>query len=260
MKAPRYAVYHVPERGSALERLGSSLLGRDIHGVSLPAQPDLGGLTAEELFSLTRDARRYGLHATLKPPFFLQPGMTEHDLIDAAEAFTAARRPLPLPALAVTRIGSFLALTVHPRNDAEAEEAENVRILAREAVAFFDGFRAPPSEEELNRRRAKGLTLRQERYLWRWGYPYVFDEFRFHITLTDSIRDPILAAALEANLRLYLAPACKNNWIEAITVCRSDGEGNFTVLHRAPFPTGISSALYAAQPAPHILSGKDSPA
>ena len=34
-----------------------------------------------------------------------------------------------------------------------------------------------------------GLTDRQEALLTQWGYPYVMEEFRFHITLTGAL-DP----------------------------------------------------------------------
>lgn len=32
-----------------------------------------------------------------------------------------------------------------------------------------------------------GLSAAQERHLQRWGYPYVFDTFTFHITLTGQL-------------------------------------------------------------------------
>jgi len=32
-----------------------------------------------------------------------------------------------------------------------------------------------------------GLTARQAKNLERWGYPFVFEEFRFHMTLTGPI-------------------------------------------------------------------------
>ncbi|MDR2799893.1 MAG: DUF1045 domain-containing protein [Desulfovibrio sp.] len=231
-KPPRYAIYYVPERDTALERLGSSLLGRDICTGDFLPQPGLRGIAPDGIFMLTRDARRYGLHATLKPPFFLKPGVTEDELIKAAERFGKARRALSLPALALDRIGSFFALAMHPRDEAEAEDAEKVRFMAREAVISFDGFRAPPSVEELDRRRSKGLSPRQEEYLLQWGYPYVLDEFCFHITLTDSVRHACLAAVLEAGLRRYMVSAVEDNRIRAIAVCRSDVAGNFTLLRR----------------------------
>jgi hypothetical protein len=47
-------------------------------------------------------------------------------------------------------------------------------------VSELDCFRAPLSEGEEQRRLAAGLSARQRELLNRWGYPYVFDQFRFH--------------------------------------------------------------------------------
>jgi hypothetical protein len=44
------------------------------------------------------------------------------------------------------------------------------------------------TEAERARRRG-ALTLRQEALLDRFGYPYVAEEFKFHMTLTDRIED-----------------------------------------------------------------------
>jgi hypothetical protein len=54
-------------------------------------------------------------------------------------------------------------------------------------VADFDGFRLPLTEAE--RARRQGLNPRQQELLEAYGYPYVFEEFRFHMTLTDRIED-----------------------------------------------------------------------
>ncbi|MDR3177079.1 MAG: DUF1045 domain-containing protein [Desulfovibrio sp.] len=240
-QSPRYAIYYVPERDTALERLGSSLLGRDIRTGGFLPQPGLRGIAPDELFMLTRDARRYGLHATLKSPFFLKPGVTEEELVQAAQRFCEARRAFSLPALALDRIDSFFALVMHPQDEEEYGDAENVQMMAQDAVVFFDGFRAPPSAEELDRRRSKGLTARQEECLIQWGYPYVLDEFRFHITLTDPVLHAGLAAVLEAGLRRYMAPAVEHNRIGAISVCRSDFAGNFTLLHRTELAVAAQS-------------------
>jgi Protein of unknown function (DUF1045) len=66
-------------------------------------------------------------------------------------------------------------------------EAAGLYALADEVVTAFDGFRAPPTEAELARRDPASLTPRQRELLEAWGYPYVLDEFRFHLTVTDRI-------------------------------------------------------------------------
>ena len=45
------------------------------------------------------------------------------------------------------------------------------------------------SYAELARRNPASLTPRQRELLKTWGYPYVLDEFRFHLTLTDRVGD-----------------------------------------------------------------------
>jgi hypothetical protein len=65
--------------------------------------------------------------------------------------------------------------------------------LADAAVERLDEFRAPPSVADLDRRR-NGLSSVQEDNLIRWGYPYVFTEFRFHMTLSQRICEPEITA------------------------------------------------------------------
>ena len=66
----RYAVYFAPEGGSALWRFGCAWLGWDAETGAECAMPDPPGLPAPRE-ALTRAPRRYGFHATLKPPVLL---------------------------------------------------------------------------------------------------------------------------------------------------------------------------------------------
>lgn len=150
----------------------------------------------EEFRDLTVDARRYGFHATLKAPFRLAAGRTEAELRAAADAFAAARGPVTIADPRATTLGSFRALV--PHGDRGGLDA-----LAADAVRDFDGFRAAPDEAEIRRRRPERLSPRQRELFERWGYPFVFDEFRFHLTLTDPVpaeRTAEVDAALETHL------------------------------------------------------------
>ena len=51
----------------------------------------------------------------------------------------------------------------------------------------MDHLRAPPSEAETARRRKASLSARQLEMLERWGYPYVFDTWFFHMTLSKRL-------------------------------------------------------------------------
>jgi putative phosphonate metabolism protein len=189
--APRYALYVVPQPGSALENFGATWLGRDAVTGEGRAQPTIAGIAPERLRELTATARGYGFHATIKPPFYLRDGRTEAELIAAFEAFAAPRERFQVQ-LGLKDLSGFLALMMTPPD-------HRMHALATEAVRDLDPFRALPGEAELARRRAAGLSAQQEAMLQQWGYPYVMGEFRFHMTLSPRLpegaeRDAFIAA------------------------------------------------------------------
>jgi Protein of unknown function (DUF1045) len=167
----RYAVYAVP-----------GLLGEDDDPAAVHLRDAVEAWYTQASFrDLTVDARRYGFHGTLKAPFRLAEGRTEAELRDAAEEFAAARASVVLPGLQARSLGGFRALLPHG-------DETGIRALADEAVRSFDEFRAAPDAADLRRRRPEQLPPRQRELFEQWGYPYVLDEFRFHLTLTDRIR------------------------------------------------------------------------
>jgi putative phosphonate metabolism protein len=183
---PRYAIYFAAARGGALDRFGAQHLGYDAwSGDDLPF-PD--GLPPDWR-ELTGDPRKYGFHATLKAPFALAPGESEASLTAACADFTRTPRQIPIIAPVVNTISGFIAVV-------PAEPSDAIVQFAADCVRAFDPFRAPLTAEDRARRKPGMLTLRQRDYLGRWGYPYVMEEFRFHMTLTgrlDSIRrGPVL--------------------------------------------------------------------
>jgi Protein of unknown function (DUF1045) len=99
-------------------------------------------------------------------------------------------------------------------------------------VTLFDAFRAPMSAAERARRVASGLSPGQLNHLDRWGYPYLFDEFRFHMTLTGRVRAGHRPAVL-AGLRGAFARRCGDNpiRINRLALARQDHQdGCFRVV------------------------------
>ncbi len=190
----RLALYWAPELDDPLHALGSTWLGRDAEtGATLP-QPSVAGL---DLPALTADARGYGLHATLKPPFRFAAPYAE---VRAAAMDLAARtRPFVLPTLVPSDLHGFIALR-------EAEPCAPLNALADACVAALDRFRLPATPEEMARRRPERMTPRQRELLDRWGYHYVFEEWFFHVTLSrrlDAVERDVLMPAVQA----HFAPA-----------------------------------------------------
>ena len=190
--AARYALYYAPAARSELWMRGCRWLGRDPERDEALEQPSVPGFDPVRIAALTDSARRYGVHATLKPPFRLRAGCGEADLERAIAALARTQRRFMLPPLQVERLDGFLALVPH------GEHADLLR-LARCCVTQLDALRQPPDGAELARRRAAGLSARQEELLSCWGYPHVLEEFRFHLTLTER-----LDAQDDAHLRPWL--------------------------------------------------------
>lgn len=189
--AERFAIYYAPATTAALWERATFWLGRD------PADDDVfegpvAGVERHRLLNLTQSASRYGFHATLKAPMALVSGASLHDLTRALQAFAAAALPVDLGRLHLADIDGFLALTPTGSSDP-------IRDFAATVVETFDAFRAPMTIKERALRLSKGLTPRQEELLDAYGYPYVFEEFFFHMTLTDRLperdRAEIRAAA-----------------------------------------------------------------
>jgi Protein of unknown function (DUF1045) len=178
-EGPRYAIYFVPAAGSDLYRFGSSVLRYDCYtGEQVAPADELAG-DADSWRSLTEEPRRYGFHATLKAPFHLACERTERQLVDAMQDFAAAGHAVAI-APVVEMLEDFAAVV--PRRPDPL-----VNSLAAHCTTAFDRFRAPMSPRERARRLATPLSRDQTENLERWGYPYVFAHFRFHLTLTGRL-------------------------------------------------------------------------
>src|SRR4051812_32481066 len=187
--SPRYAIYFAAGVDHALSRFGAELLGYDAYtGNELPFPADASRL-APDWRDITADPRKYGFHATLKAPMALAPGKTEAELLAACVAFAGKARPVPVIRPVVDAISGFIAII-------PAEPVDALQELAADCVRAFDDFRICLTAEDRARRRPEKLSERQRDYLDRWGYPYVMEEFRFHMTLTGRLdaerRGPIL--------------------------------------------------------------------
>jgi putative phosphonate metabolism protein len=191
---PRYAIYFAAGADSALSRFGAELLGYDAYtGDELPFPQDALRV-APDWRDITADPRKYGFHGTLKAPMALAPGKTEAELVAACAAFAGKARPIPMIRPVVDAISGFIAVI-------PAEPVDALRELAADCVREFDAFRKGLTAEDRARRRPEKLSEQQRDYLDRWGYPYVMEEFRFHMTLTGRLdaerRGPILAMLRE---------------------------------------------------------------
>jgi hypothetical protein len=189
----RFAVYYTPPAEHPLWRAGCAWLGRDASGdVTPPA--------CEQV----RTPWRYGFHATLKAPMRLAPGCDEAGLREAVAALAESMPRFAMPALAVARLSGFIAL----RPVEAVAPAHPLRRLADACVTDLDRFRAPMTSADLQRRLAVPLDPVQQAMLFRYGYPHVLDQFRFHMTLSDRLTEqPAVAERLRQAAAAHFADA-----------------------------------------------------
>jgi len=184
--AHRYAIYLAP--AEPFRTFGAQWLGRDADtGATLPLPVGI----AQRPASWVKAPAHYALHATLKPPFRLADGADAARLDQAVRAFATQQSPFDVP-LALRALRGFLAWCLA---DAEGQGGRHMHALADACVRDFDAFRAPPTAAEIARRDPAKLSAAQRRHLDAWGYPYVFDTFTFHITLTGMLNAADEAAA-----------------------------------------------------------------
>lgn len=194
----RYAIYFAADANDQLMRLGNSWLGRDPFSGSDVRQPIFEGVDKNRFRDLTDSPRRYGFHGTLKAPFHLRSEESEASLLEACRQFAREVAPFDIRRLDVNRLGMFLALT-------PGAAEPDLAAFATLCVQRFETYRAPLSEADLDRRRRSGLSSKQDAYLTDWGYPYIFDEFRFHMTLSNKLEDDTEAEIIAAAARDYFA-------------------------------------------------------
>lgn len=225
---PRFAIYYAPEPEEPLAALGAAWLGYDA-ATGQPVPQPATALAPARLREIAAEPRAYGFHGTLKPPFALASGMSEAMLLDDVRAFANTRPATPIGDMRIAAIGGFLALV--PVGTAGA-----VAALAADCVRHFDRFRAPPDAAELTRRRTARLTARQEELLRRWGYPYVMDEFRFHLTLTGRIDSTERARLLPVLESMFAANRISGPVIRSLSIFRQEAPDQpFRIVARAPF-------------------------
>jgi hypothetical protein len=191
----RVAIYYAPATDDPLYAASTAWLGRDPITNKLSHQLNIADIAA-----ITADAQTYGFHATLKPPMRLAEGRTWNEFLNAATKLGQSLRPFDLPPLAVMDMHGFLALR-------ETRPSPELQHLADACIEHLDAFRRPPSDKELARRRGAPLTPEQDAMLVRWGYPYMFGTWFFHMTLTRR---------LTPEEKTLYQPAAESHFVEAI--------------------------------------------
>ena len=216
----RYAVFYTPT--GALAVFGATWLGWDSLEGCAVEHPVFDGI---DVASVTRRPRKYGLHGTLKAPFYLAQGADQAQLENAVSTFAKKYEPFAIGEVELRYVNGFIAL--RPK-----DSSTRLQAFAADTVKDFDPFRAPMSVGDLAQRRKGKLSPRHDQQLLDWGYPFVFDDFHFHVTLSGVL--PRLAAdAVIAALHPHVTPTVPNPlMIDGVTLMGQDEHGMFHQIHR----------------------------
>lgn len=187
----RYAIYFAPDKHSPWWEFGAHWLGRNEHDDAVLAQPVLEEIAPAALAGITAEPRRYGFHATLKAPFRLAPAHDETALVTRLGRLAQTLTPVALGPLRVAAVGNFVALVpdIAPAG---------LQALAAACVSGLDDLRAPLLEADLSHRRVDQLDKREAELLALYGYPYVMERFRLHLTLTGPIETSVAQRVIDA--------------------------------------------------------------
>lgn len=218
----RYAIYYAPEAGPFADA-AAAWLGWDLARGCAVRHPSAGF----DLAQITQDARKYGFHGTIKPPFRLAAGVTAQDLAQGLGKLASSLAPVRMEGLDIVDLQGFLALC--PMGDGAA-----LADLGAEVVRALDAYRAPLTPAEIARRRPETLTDRQRDLLAIYGYPFVMEEFQFHLTLTDRLDAAAMPAAHTAAVAHFSAVLPRPFVLGDLCLCGQDAAGLFHLLHRYP--------------------------
>jgi hypothetical protein len=127
-----------------------------------------------------------------------------------------------MPALEVRQLGRFTALCL-------AEKSAAFQKLADDCVTALDAHRLA-EDAAAQAARGVGRSARQRGHIERFGYPLLFEDWQFHMTLSDAVDDPSLREQAEIYFEVALAAPRR---VTSICVFQEVSRGgDFSLTHR----------------------------
>ncbi|WP_290919709.1 DUF1045 domain-containing protein [Halodesulfovibrio sp.] len=224
----RYAIYYTPPRNSLLESAGIHWLGRTPLRYGQIPKDIPEGFFKQEYYQIIEAPRWYGFHGTIRAPFELAKNVTPEAFIKEISQICRNHAPFSFAGLSINCFGGFLALT-------PTAASPDLLKLHSDLTRRLDHLRPQLSRFDLKRHLDKKLSERQERLLRRFGYPFVLEEFKFHMTLTGTIEDRLRRSykeKLESILNPYLTESIPVN--EVTVFMQPDRKTPFVEYTRIP--------------------------
>ena len=163
LQLPRYSIYLIPNK-LFIDQVNDLLLKNNIK------------------FDNQKLAK-YGLHYTLKAPFYLSHLYSEEDLIKSFQDYFKSNQNFSYK-------DKFNVLSLKKHKNVFALELntnDKFNFLCNDIMRYFDLFRKTLNQQEtqIDLKRFNNLSSLEMEYYLIWGYPYLFEFNTHHVSIAD---------------------------------------------------------------------------
>ena len=198
---PRYSIYLIPNK-LFIEQVEKLLLKNNIK------------------FN-NSEISKYGLHYTVKAPFYLSHIYNEEELINSFKEYFLSNQNKSYKevfnVLGLKKIKNVFAL--------EMNSNEKFNFLCNDIMRYFDLYRKTLNQQEVQKdiKRFSNLTSLEMEYYLIWGYPYLFEFNNHHISVSDIKKEIIFDNSIKSlnysNISLMKQDSLNGKFI---SICKSD--------------------------------------
>ena len=198
---PRYSIYLIPNK-LFIEQVEKLLLKNNVK------------------FN-NSEISKYGLHYTVKAPFYLSHLYNEEELINSFQEYFLSNQNKSYKevfnVLGLKKIKNVFAL--------EMNSNEKFNFLCNDIMRYFDLYRKTLNQQEVQKdiKRFSNLTSLEMEYYLIWGYPYLFEFNNHHISVSDIKKEIIFDNSIKSlnysNISLMRQDSFNSKFI---SICKSD--------------------------------------
>ncbi len=130
---------------------------------------------------------KYGLHYTVKAPFYLSHLYSEENLIKSFQDYFKSNHNISykdkFKIIGLKKYKNVFAL--------ELNTNDNFNFLCNDIMRYFDLFRKTLNQQEtqIDLKRFNNLSSLQIEYYTIWGYPYLFEFNTHHVSIADMSKE-----------------------------------------------------------------------
>ena len=198
---PRYSIYLIPNK-LFIDQVDNLLLKYDVKFDSL-------------------ELSKYGLHYTVKAPFYLSHLYNEKELINSFKDYFLSNQNKSYKdefnVLGLKKIKNFFALEINTN--------EKFNFLCNDIMRYFDLFRKTLNQQEIQKdlKRFSNLSSLEMEYYFIWGYPYLFEFSNHHISVSDITKEILFDNSIKSlnysNISLMKQDSLNGKFI---SICKCD--------------------------------------